>query len=102
MAVAVAGAAENGIPLYQHIAELASVKPLFVLPCPVFNVINGGRHAGNRLAFQEFMIMPVGAKTFVEAMKMGTETYHELKKVIKEKYGLDGKHVQSEVLVQYF
>lgn len=92
IAVAEAGAAEKGVPLYQHIAELAGVKPPYVLPCPAFNVINGGSHAGNKLAFQEFMLLPVGAKSFTESMKIGTETYHTLKKVISAKYGIDGTH----------
>ncbi|KAF9486529.1 phosphopyruvate hydratase [Pholiota conissans] len=96
MAVAIAGASELGIPLYQHIASLAEVKPPYVLPTPSFNVINGGKHAGNRLAVQEFMIMPVGATSFAEAMKMGTETYHHLKKVINKKYGLDATNVGDE------
>jgi enolase len=51
------------------------------------NVINGGSHAGNRLAMQEFMILPTGATSFAEAMRMGSEVYHHLKKVIKAKYG---------------
>ena len=78
------------IPLYRHFADLAGVKPPFILPCPAFNVINGGSHADNRLAFQEFMLLPTGATSFSEAMKIGTETYHTLKKVIQKKYGLDG------------
>lgn len=91
IAVAEAGAGEKGIPLYQHLAELAGVKPPYVLPTPAFNVINGGSHAGNKLAFQEFMLLPTGAETFTEALKIGTETYHTLKKVISAKYGIDGK-----------
>jgi enolase len=91
IAVAEAGAAEKGVPLYQHLADLAGVKPPFVLPCPAFNVINGGSHAGNKLAFQEFMLLPTGATSFTEAMKIGTETYHTLKKVITAKYGIDGQ-----------
>ena len=87
MAVAVAGAAESGVPLYQHLASLAGVKAPFILPCPAFNVINGGRHAGNRLAVQEFMILPVGATSFAQAMQWATETYHHLKVVIAKKYG---------------
>ncbi|KAH8834997.1 phosphopyruvate hydratase [Flagelloscypha sp. PMI_526] len=75
IAVAEAGAAESGFPLYQHLANLAGVKPPFVLPTPAFNVINGGSHAGNKLAFQEFMLLPTGATSFTEAMKIGTETY---------------------------
>lgn len=90
MGVSEAGAAEKGVPLYQHLADLAGVKAPFVLPCPAFNVINGGSHAGNKLAFQEFMLLPTGASTFTEAMKIGTETYHTLKKVISAKYGIDG------------
>ena len=90
IAVADAGAAEKGVPLYQHLADLAGVKPPYVLPVPAFNVINGGSHAGNKLAFQEFMLLPTGATTFTEAMKIGTETYHTLKKVISAKYGIDG------------
>lgn len=90
IAVVEAGAAEKGIPVYQHLAELAGVKPPYVLPCPAFNVINGGSHAGNKLAFQEFMLLPTGASSFTEAMKIGTETYHTLKKVISAKYGIDG------------
>lgn len=60
------------------------------MPCPALNVINGGSHAGNALAFQEFMLLPTGASSFVEAMQMATETYHTLKKVITKKYGQDG------------
>lgn len=63
---------------FQHIANLAGNKTL-VLPVPAFNVINGGSHAGNKLAMQEFMILPVGASSFKEAMKMGVEVYHTLK-----------------------
>lgn len=95
MAVAIAGAAEKDVPLYQHLAELAGVKPPYVLPCPGFNVINGGEHAGNPLAPQEFMLLPVGATSFAEALKMGTETYHTLKKVISAKYGIDGERILS-------
>jgi enolase len=81
----------QGLPLYAYLAQLAGVPEPYVLPCPAFNVINGGEHAGNRLAFQEFMILPTGAKSFKEAMQMGTETYHILKKVITKKYGQDGE-----------
>ena len=91
IAVADAAAAEKGVPLYQHLAELAGVKPPYVLPCPALNVINGGSHAGNKLAFQEFMLLPTSATTFTEAIKIGTETYHTLKKVISAKYGIDGQ-----------
>ncbi|KDQ15581.1 hypothetical protein BOTBODRAFT_144999 [Botryobasidium botryosum FD-172 SS1] len=96
IAVAEAGAAQKGVPLYQHLADLAGVKPPYVLPCPAFNVINGGSHAGNKLAFQEFMLLPTGATSFTEAMKIGTETYHTLKKVISAKYGIDAVNVGDE------
>ena len=95
LAVSKAGAAAKGVPLYQHYADLAGNKDL-VLPVPSFNVINGGSHAGNRLAFQEFMILPVGAKTFTEAMIMGCEVYAILKSVIKSKYGQDACNVGDE------
>lgn len=67
-----------------------------ILPVPAFNVINGGSHAGNKLAMQEFMILPTGAANFTEAMKMGTEVYHHLKAGIKKKFGLDATAVGDE------
>eukprot|EP00127_Corallochytrium_limacisporum_P000652 Clim_evm51s22 gene=Clim_evmTU51s22 len=94
MAVCKAGAAAKGVPLYLHIAQLAGTKPR--LPVPSFNVINGGEHAGNLLAMQEFMIMPTGAANFEEAMKMGTETYHNLKQIVKKKYGQDATLIGDE------
>jgi enolase len=95
LAVCKAGAAQKGIPLYRHIADLAGT-PEIILPTPAFNVINGGSHAGNKLAMQEFMIFPTGASSFSEAMKMGTETYHHLKKVINARFGLDATAVGDE------
>lgn len=95
LAVCKAGAAKRGVPLYKHIADLAENKNI-ILPVPAFNVINGGSHAGNKLAMQEFMIFPTGATSFTEAMKMGSEVYHHLKKVIKEKFGLDATAVGDE------
>ncbi|KAG5174936.1 enolase [Tribonema minus] len=95
LAVAKAGAAAKGVPLYQHFADLAGCDKL-VLPVPSFNVINGGSHAGNRLAFQEFMMMPVGASSFKEAMQIGSECYHHLHKVIKARYGQDACNVGDE------
>lgn len=71
-------------------AILLSVSP------QAFNVINGGSHAGNKLAMQEFMILPVGAANFKEAMRIGAEVYHNLKNVIKEKYGKDATNVGDE------
>ncbi|TWW59868.1 Gamma-enolase [Takifugu flavidus] len=93
--IASAGAAEKEIPLYRHIADLAGNTEL-VLPVPAFNVINGGSHAGNKLAMQEFMVLPVGAESFKEALRIGSELYHTLKGVIQEKYGQDATNVGDE------
>jgi len=83
--------------LYQHIAELAGKgHEKYVLPVPAFNVINGGSHAGNKLAMQEFMILPIGASSFSEAVRMGAEVYHHLKAIIKDKYGQDATNVGDE------
>merc|ERR1712137_457114 len=68
----------------------------YVMPVPSFNVINGGSHAGNRLACQEFMILPTGASSFREALQIGAEVYHTLKSVIKKKYGQDACNVGDE------
>lgn len=97
MAVCRAGAAASKMPLYKYIARISG-KPYdkFVMPVPAFNVINGGSHAGNRLACQEFMILPVGASSFREAMIIGAEVYHNLKAVIKKKYGQDACNVGDE------
>ncbi|CAO3652528.1 unnamed protein product [Mucor fragilis] len=96
LAVAKAAAGDKGVPLYVHFADLSGSKKPFVLPVPAFNVINGGSHAGNKLAMQEFMILPTGAKSFKEAMKIGSEVYHNLQSVIKAKYGLDATNVGDE------
>lgn len=95
LAICKAGAGEKGCPLYRYIAEISGNNNI-VLPVPSFNVINGGSHAGNKLAMQEFMILPTGASSFTEAMKMGTEVYHHLKSVIKNKFGLDATAVGDE------
>ncbi|KAJ2062670.1 phosphopyruvate hydratase [Coemansia sp. S146] len=97
LAAAKAGAAQKGVPLYQHFRDLSGrSNDKFVLPVPAFNVINGGSHAGNKLAMQEFMILPTGASSFTEAMRMGSEVYHHLKNVIKTKYGQDATNVGDE------
>ncbi|KAL3694648.1 hypothetical protein R1sor_008299 [Riccia sorocarpa] len=66
------------------------------MPVPALTVINGGSHAGNKLAMQEFIILPVGASSFTEAMQMGCEVYHSLKGIIKKKYGQDACNVGDE------
>merc|ERR1719197_1624263 len=97
LAVAKAAAAHDKIPLYRHLAKLAgNNSEKMVMPVPSFNVINGGSHAGNKLAMQEFMLFPFGATSFTEAMKMGTETYHHLKAGIKKKFGQDATNVGDE------
>jgi enolase len=96
LAVAKAGAARKGVPLYRHFADLAGNHKDLVMPVPSFNVINGGSHAGNGLAFQEFMVLPTGAPTFAESMRIGTEIYHALKTVTKKKYGQDAVNVGDE------
>lgn len=95
IAVCKAGASEKGIPLYRHIANLAGHAEI-IMPVPAFNVINGGSHAGNKLAMQEFMLLPTGATSFRDAMRIGSEIYHNLKSVIKGKYGLDACNVGDE------
>merc|ERR1719263_2667045 len=96
MAAAKAAAAAKEVPLYQHIADLAGNDKGMVLPVPCFNVINGGSHAGNKLAFQEYFIIPVGAATFKEAMQIGCECYHNLKSIIKKKFGGDATLIGDE------
>ena len=97
LAVCRAGAYVNKIPLYEWIAKLAgNDTDKFYLPVPSFNVINGGSHAGNQLAIQEFMIMPIGAENFREALRMGAEVYQNLKSIIKTKYGINAINVGDE------
>merc|ERR1711962_851442 len=97
LAISKAAAAHNDIPLYRHLAKLAGNNTeKMLLPVPVFNVINGGSHAGNKLAMQEFMLFPHGAANFTEAMKMGSETYHHLKSLTKKKFGQDATNVGVE------
>ena len=83
-----AGALLKKKPLYQYIAEISGRKPL--IPIPFCNVINGGRHADNKLKMQEFMIVPVGLKSFSEATMIISETYHTLKGIVSKKYGMSG------------
>jgi enolase len=81
LAVANAAAASAGKPLYQYLGGQNGVT----LPVPMMNVLNGGAHADNNVDFQEFMIVPLGAPTFAEALRMGAETFHALKKVLSQK-----------------
>lgn len=81
LAIAKAGAMEAGIPLYRYIGGVSANT----LPVPMMNILNGGSHADNSIDFQEFMVMPVGADTFSEALQMGAEIFHTLKKVLHDK-----------------
>lgn len=97
MAICRAGAHVSKLPLYKYIANLANNSTEKMrLPVPSFNVINGGSHAGNGLAMQEFMVMPVGAKDFKEAMRIGAEVYQSLRTIIKDKYGINSINVGDE------
>lgn len=81
MAVAKAAAASVGLPLYLYLGGVAAKE----LPVPMMNILNGGQHADNNVDIQEFMIMPVGAKSFAEALRMNAEIYHNLKALLKSK-----------------
>jgi len=95
LAAAKGGAAAKGVPLYRHFADLAGNKEL-MMPVPCFNVINGGSHAGNKLPFQEYFVIPTGAKTFAEGMMIGSEVYHNLKTILKKKFGGDSTLIGDE------
>ncbi|MEB3860522.1 MAG: phosphopyruvate hydratase [Desulfurococcales archaeon] len=92
IAVSKAAADTAGIPLYRYLGGVSAN----VMPVPLLNVINGGLHAGNRLDFQEFMIIPVGADSFIEAMRMASEVYQELKGILKKEYGPASVNVGDE------
>jgi enolase len=86
LAAARAAALARGVPLYRHIAELAgNSRPEVVLPVPLLNVINGGRHASSGLEIQEFMVAPVGAASFAEAMRWAVEVYHALRGILHDR-----------------
>jgi len=87
LAASKAGAKARGVSLWKHYSDLAGNPAPYTLPVPCFNVINGGEHAGNKLAFQEFFIIPIGANTFREAMLIGCEIFHSLRSTIKMRFG---------------
>ncbi len=89
MAITVAAAHVSKMPLWQYIGKIHGTKD-FVLPTPMANIINGGKHADNLIDFQEFMIMPIGAKTFSEGLQWITEIFHALKSILKK-----GKHITA-------
>ena len=92
LAVAKAAASSSGMPLYKYLGGVNTAR----LPIPAFNVLNGGKHAGNELSIQEFMILPTGAKTFSEGLRMAAETYHALGKILQGKYGVGATNVGYE------
>ena len=82
LANAKAAAMERKVPLYQHIADLNGTSGQYSMPVPMMNILNGGEHADNNVDIQEFMVQPVGASSFKEALRMGAEIFHNLKKVL--------------------
>jgi len=92
LATAKAAACSVGMPLYKYLGGVNTTR----LPVPSFNVLNGGQHAGNDLSIQEFMIEPVGAKSFSEGLQMAAETYHALSKILKGRYGVGATNVGYE------
>jgi len=85
LAAAKAAAIHKNIPLYQHISELNGTPGVYSMPVPMMNIINGGEHADNNVDIQEFMVQPVGATSFKEALRTGAEIFHSLKKVLNDK-----------------
>ncbi|GIU18241.1 phosphopyruvate hydratase [Shewanella sp. MBTL60-007] len=85
LAAAKAAAAFKGVPLYAHIADLNGTPGQYSMPVPMMNILNGGEHADNNVDIQEFMVQPVGAKNFREALRMGAEIFHNLKSVLQSK-----------------
>ncbi|HMU65761.1 MAG TPA: phosphopyruvate hydratase, partial [Cellvibrionaceae bacterium] len=82
LAAAKAAAISKKVPLYAHIADINGTPGRYTMPVPMMNIINGGEHADNNVDIQEFMIQPVAAKTFADALRMGAEVFHSLKKVL--------------------
>ncbi|MGN0098521.1 MAG: phosphopyruvate hydratase, partial [Candidatus Methanomethylophilaceae archaeon] len=91
LAVARAGAMCNNIPVYEHVGG-----DHVTLPVPMLNIINGGKHAGGNLKIQECMIIPAGAKTFSDCLRMSTEVYMHLKSILKSKYGVGAINIGDE------
>ncbi len=91
LAVAKAGSMVDGVPLYQHIGDNG-----VTLPVPMLNIINGGKHAGGNLKIQEFMIIPAGARSFSECLRMSSEVYMSLKSLLKKKYGVGAINLGDE------
>ena len=95
MAACCAAAKEHGLWVYEYIGKLTGISP-DTLPVPMLNIINGGKHAGMENDPQEHMIMPVGAKSFKEGLRMAAETYHQLAKLLKKEFGARGTLIGDE------
>lgn len=91
LAFCAASASESGVPVYEYLNPNADT-----LPIPLMNIVNGGQHAGNELSIQEFMIIPAKVEKFSEALRAGSEIYHNLSKILVEKYGTGAKNVGDE------
>lgn len=85
LAIAKVAAADLGLPLYEHIANINGTPGQYSMPVPMMNIVNGGEHADNNVDIQEFMVQPVAAKTFSEALRCGAEIFHALKAVLQER-----------------
>ncbi|KAK3695643.1 putative enolase [Podospora appendiculata] len=96
MACARAGAVASDVPLYEFLRREAGEIGPYVMPVPFFNVLNGGRHSGNTMAFQEIMVAPTGAQTFEEGVRMGSEIYHALKEIVAENFGAPATAIGDE------
>ncbi len=92
LAVATAAASSTNQPLYRYLRS----RKQYVMPVPMMNIINGAKHAGNLLAIQEFHIMPIGFRNFLDALRAGVETYHILKEVLVKRYGAAAKNIGDE------
>ena len=86
LAFAHAAAKSKKLPLWKYFNQIAKTKNTVQLPVPMMNILNGGKHAENSTDFQEFMVMPIGAKSFSEALRMGAEIFHMLKKILHDKH----------------
>ncbi len=95
MAITRLASLEKGVPLWKHLGTLTKNKK-FSLPTPALNIINGGKHAGNNLDIQEYMILPTGEKNFHEKIRIGCEVYHYLKEILRRKYGEGAINVGDE------
>ena len=95
LACARAGSAAKGVELFEHIQKISSTKKC-TIPVPALNIINGGKHAGNKIDVQEYMIIPVKAKSFSHALQISSEIYHKLKETLKLRFGAYATNVGDE------